>query len=398
MQKQQSLRPSSVSIPLHNPTTKYYDLSVAVGDRVLVGQKIAVRYNQEVRLPVFSSVSGVVRSVESREYVNGISMDHLVIDNDTKEEQAKARPLLKPYNAQMLRTQLLDMGVEGLDQSGLYTALDFTGNIKQVIVNAVYENAGFVKQDVQWFEADQDALIMGCYLLAEASLTPVTVLTNQRSFATKCQQAGLQVRMVRPRANKAWQVEAISSIIKQQPPFDLLTVGVIYTNAHTAKAVHDAIELGVPVTTTEVVVLLDDPKQHQIVEAKIGSSFAQLLGVEAANQPQDVTYFSGNVLSGSSMKSGDFVVHSDASTIGYTSSVIEEDVCIKCGLCNDVCPVGILPQNIMDSEIREAEDRIYNYSVDQCVECGLCSYVCPSEINVLEWVRRAKRRVARGVE
>ncbi len=398
MQKQQSLRPSSVSIPLHNPTTKYYDLNVAVGERVLVGQKIAVRYNQEVRLPVFSSVSGIVRSVDSLEYVNGISMDHLVIDNDAKEEQVKARPLLKPYTAQMLRTQLVDMGVEGLDQNGLYTSLDFTNNINQVIVNAVYENAGFVKEDVQFFETHQDALIKGCYLLAEASLKPVTVLTNQRSFATKCQQAGLQVRLVRPRANKAWQVEAIASIIKQQPPYDLLSVGVIYTNAHTAKAVYDAIELGVPVTSTEVVVLLDDAKQQRIVETKIGTTLADVLAGANASAQQDATYFSGNVLSGSSMKSGEFVVHADASTVGYTSSVIEEDVCIKCGLCNDVCPVGILPQNIMDSEIREAEDRIYSYSVDQCVECGLCSYVCPSEINVLEWVRRAKRRVARGVE
>jgi electron transport complex protein RnfC len=202
--------------------------------------------------------------------------------------------------------------------------------------------------------------------------------------------------MVRPRANKAWQVEAIASIIKQQPPYDLLSVGVIYTNAHTAKAVYDAIELGVPVTSTEVVVLLDDPKQHRIVEAKIGTSLADVISGSTISSP--ATYFSGNVLSGSSMKSGEFVIHTDASTVGFTSSVIEEDVCIKCGLCNDVCPVGILPQNIMDSEIREAEDRIYSYDVDQCVECGLCSYVCPSEINVLEWVRRAKRRVARGVE
>jgi electron transport complex protein RnfC len=398
MQKQQSLRPSSVSIPLHNPSTKYYDLAVAIGERVLVGQKIAVRYNQEVRLPVFSSVSGVVKSVNSLEYVNGISMDHLVIENDTLEERAKARPLMKPYTPQMLRTHLVDMGVEGLDQSDLYTALDFTGNIKQVIVNAVYENAGFVKEDVQFFESNQDAIVMGCYLLAQTSLQPVTVLTNSRAFATKCQQAGLRVRVVRPRADKAWQVQAIRQIIKQQPPYDLLSVGVVYTNAHTAKAVYDAVEQGVPVTSTEVVLLVDDAKKQRIVEAKIGTSVADILDELKTPLGSQPSWFQGNVLSGSTMKSGDFVVHAQASTIGVTSKVITEDVCIKCGICNDVCPVGILPQNIMDSEIRIAEDRIYNYSVDQCVECGLCSYVCPSEINVLEWVRRAKRRVARGVE
>jgi electron transport complex protein RnfC len=204
--------------------------------------------------------------------------------------------------------------------------------------------------------------------------------------------------VVRPRADKAWQVQAIRQIIKQQPPYDLLSVGVVYTNAHTAKAVYDAVEQGVPVTSTEVVLLVDDAKKQRIVEAKIGTSVADILDELKTPLGSQPSWFQGNVLSGSTMKSGDFVVHAQASTIGVTSKVITEDVCIKCGICNDVCPVGILPQNIMDSEIRIAEDRIYNYSVDQCVECGLCSYVCPSEINVLEWVRRAKRRVARGVE
>ena len=72
---------------------------------------------------------------------------------------------------------------------------------------------------------------------------------------------------------------------------------------------------------------------------------------------------------------------------------VAEDVCIKCGDCNDVCPVGILPQNIMDAELRSVNDRIVELNTAECVECGLCTYVCPSKINVLEWVRRARRRV-----
>jgi len=399
MQKQQWLRPSKVSIPLHNPNTKYYDLTVAIGDQVMVGQHIATRYNQELRLPVFSSVSGVVKEVKSLEYINGISMDHLVIENNKEDLAAKARPLQKPFTTQVLRTQLLDMGIQGLDQSGMYTALDFKSNIQQVIVNAVYENAPFVDTKVSWFQEDSKALVEGCVLLSQASLTPVTVLTDQRELATLCQQAGLSVKMVRPKANKAWQAEAIQQIIKRRPPFNLLEVGVIYTNAHTAKAVYDAVERGVPVTTTEIVVLPDDPTQQCWVEVKIGTNVKELMEALSISTPRvDHAWFNGNILSGGAMKSDAFVVHADASTIGVTANILEEDVCIKCGLCNDACPVGILPQNIMDSEIREAEDRIYDYRVDQCVECGLCSYVCPSEINVLEWVRRAKRRVARGVE
>jgi len=277
--------------------------------------------------------------------------------------------------------------------------LDFTGNIQQVIVNAVYENTGFVSGDVSFFLDDQPAILEGCLLLAQTALAPVHVVTNQRAFAAKCQQAGLKTIVVRPKAGTAWQVEAIRRVIKQQPPFNLLDVGVIYTNAHTAKAIYDAVEKGFPVTTTEVVLVPDDPQQQTIAHVKIGTNVQELFHEVSIPQHQgDVAWFNGNILNGSAMKTDSFVVHQDASTIGVTSRVLDEDICIKCGLCNDACPVGILPQNIMDAEIREAEDRIYDYKVDQCVECGLCSYVCPSEINVLEWVRRAKRRVARGVE
>jgi len=47
----------------------------------------------------------------------------------------------------------------------------------------------------------------------------------------------------------------------------------------------------------------------------------------------------------------------------------------------------------MDAELRSVNDRIVELNTDECIECGLCTYVCPSKINVLEWVRRAKRRV-----
>ena len=47
---------------------------------------------------------------------------------------------------------------------------------------------------------------------------------------------------------------------------------------------------------------------------------------------------------------------------------IGED-CIKCGICMDTCPLGI---------IAEGEDR-YVIDADQCVECGACAAACPNE-------------------
>ena len=102
----------------------------------------------------------------------------------------------------------------------------------------------------------------------------------------------------------------------------------------------------------------------------------------------------GSFLTGMQLDNDDFAITQSVDSINVCEfRDVEEDVCIKCGDCNDICPAGILPQNIMDAELRSVNLRIVDLDTHLCVECGLCTYVCPSKINVLEWVRRAKRRV-----
>ena len=79
MPKMTWTKPSKVNIPLHNPTTKYYDLLVNIGDSVKVGQPIAHRYAADLKIPVFASISGTVKEIKSMEIIIGILMDHAVI-------------------------------------------------------------------------------------------------------------------------------------------------------------------------------------------------------------------------------------------------------------------------------------------------------------------------------
>ena len=45
------------------------------------------------------------------------------------------------------------------------------------------------------------------------------------------------------------------------------------------------------------------------------------------------------------------------------------DACVKCGICADSCPTGI---------ITEGDDK-YVIDADQCVDCGTCEAECPNE-------------------
>lgn len=82
----------------------------------------------------------------------------------------------------------------------------------------------------------------------------------------------------------------------------------------------------------------------------------------------------------------DLVVSSNLNCVlSLNYNLMKENPCLNCGKCVRVCPAKLSPVMIMknDKEYLESE---------KCIECGLCSYVCPANINVREYVRKAKRR------
>ena len=46
---------------------------------------------------------------------------------------------------------------------------------------------------------------------------------------------------------------------------------------------------------------------------------------------------------------------------------INPDVCVKCGVCKENCPVEC---------IKEVDDKM-TINPDECVDCGTCEGVCP---------------------
>lgn len=387
------LKPSKVYIPLASTNSKYYDLFVEEGERVLKGEKIAERYGTE-RTPIFASVSGTVTGIEPLEYYSGIEVDHLVIDNDHKEEAVDFEPMQGAESARNIQLQLEKLGVRGLDSSGIYTRFDFSKPIKHVFVNAVFQNQAFLTTQNDLFFDAMKEVIDGINLLKKATMAEVTVLVDNDLHTEKYQNAGLNVVKVKPKKNTVWHYNAIRKVMGMEIPYDMMEIGVMFTSINSCKAVYDAVRLGEPVTETRLIVMGLELDEAMAVNVKIGTHVRDVLIFTKQNLDDPV--FTGSVLNGFTMKSTEFAVYEHISSIGLVLEETDEHVCIKCGLCNDICPVGILPQNIMDAEIRMVEDRLYEYDLKKCIECGLCSYTCPSDINVLEWVRRAKRRVSRG--
>ncbi|XMB86542.1 4Fe-4S dicluster domain-containing protein [Mycoplasmatota bacterium WC44] len=388
------LKPKKVYIPLASTKSKYYDLFVYEGDEVAVGEKIAERFG-DLRTPIFSSVSGKVVGIESMEFHSGIHVDHLVIENDMKETLCEdVKPLEGEETARNIQRKIEELGIRGLDQTGMYTRFDFTKRIDHVVINAVFQNEPFAKVGYDFFKGNTKEIVEGVKLLGKAAFTDVTVIVPKGEDYSVFTNEGINVHAVNTK-KPAWHYTALTKIVGRELPFDLASAAVMFVSIASAKAVYDAVKTGMPVVSRRVTVMGDALASNATYEVKIGTNISDLMN--DLGRPEDideVSVYSGSIMNGRTMASCNFAISEHISSIGIQiPRDIENHVCTKCGRCNDACPVGILPQNIMDSELRMIDERIYELDVNKCIECGRCSYVCPSEINVLEWVRRAKRRI-----
>ncbi|BBI50638.1 hypothetical protein HORIV_30590 [Vreelandella olivaria] len=67
-----------------------------------------------------------------------------------------------------------------------------------------------------------------------------------------------------------------------------------------------------------------------------------------------------------------------------------ESPCIRCGECESVCPVALLPQQLHWYARAQEDTKLERYHLFDCIECGACSYVCPSHIPLVVDYREAK--------
>ncbi len=67
--------------------------------------------------------------------------------------------------------------------------------------------------------------------------------------------------------------------------------------------------------------------------------------------------------------------------------------CVACGMCEQLCPAGLLPQIIHRYVYRDALEEAKRMGIAQCIDCGLCTFVCPSKIELTDQFANARERI-----
>jgi electron transport complex protein RnfC len=170
-------------------------------------------------------------------------------------------------------------------------------------------------------------------------------------------------------------------------------------NVGTCFAIADAIFSGKPLIERVVTITGEATAKPGNVWALIGSPVAHLLAhcdYTQAAQNQ------ANIIMGGPMMG--FNMISDLVPVVKTTNCIlaptdnemagnNEQACIRCSACADVCPASLLPQQLFWHSKAKELDKAQEYNLFDCIECGACAYVCPSEIPLVHYYRIAKSEI-----
>ena len=177
-------------------------------------------------------------------------------------------------------------------------------------------------------------------------------------------------------------------------------IGVLTQNVGTTKAIYDAVCLGEALTERMMTVSGDALPQPTNMRVRLGTPVAWLLEQCGLSDTDGIKVLHGGPMMGDILtdmrvpvvKASNGILAMRVATLMQAHH--QEDPCIRCGDCGDVCPAGLMP-NLLAMHCKEEQfENAEDYNLFDCIECGACSYVCPSHIPLVHYFRFGKGQVA----
>ncbi|MEI9534244.1 electron transport complex subunit RsxC [Moellerella wisconsensis] len=405
--------PAQLIIPLQQHLGPEGELLVKVGDYVFKGQPLTKGIGRTV--PVHASSSGIVSAIEPRvtAHPSGLAELCVIITTDGKDQWGELHP--NPEYTQLTASELLfhieQAGIAGLGGAGFPTAAKLAGAgqaIKTLIINAA-ECEPYITADDRLMQEHADEVIEGCRILIHL-LNPEQVLIgieDNKPEAIRALKKALtqhdpliHIRVIPTKYPSGGAKQLTKILTGKEVPSGARSsqIGVLMQNVGTAVAIKRAIIDGHPLIERVVTVTGEAIQQPGNFWARLGTPVQYLLQ-QAGFQPQDQQMvIMGGPLMGFTLpdlsvpivKISNCLLVPTAEEMGLKA---QEEACIRCGLCVEACPAGLLPQQLYWFSQGKEHDKAQKHHLFDCIECGACAYVCPSNIPLVQYYRQEKAEI-----
>lgn len=386
---------------------------VNAGERVLKGQVIAEPQGL-VSVPIHAPTSGTVLAVEDRlvPHISGHTAPCIVIDTDGHDEWIEHHGTTdyRALGKEELLARIRGAGIAGMGGAGFPSAVKLAVRdgvrIDTLIINGT-ECEPYITADDMLMRERAAEIIAGARILAylvKPGETLIGVEDNKPESIQALRDAlnGEDIRIVvfptkYPSGGEKQLIEILTG--KQVPSGGLpADVGVVCQNVGSAVAVYEAIVEGKPLISRVTTVTGESVSEPQNFQVLIGTPMAYLLA-KAGYQPEK----NNRLIMGGPMMG--FTVPDPAVPIIKTTNCLlapteaelptphPAQACIRCGLCANVCPASLLPQQLFWFAQGKEYEKLEAHNLFDCIECGACSYVCPSNIPLVQYYRASKAEI-----
>jgi electron transport complex protein RnfC len=407
-------------IPLKQHIGEACSPLVAVGDRVLRGQKIA-KSEGYVSVPIHAPTSGKVVNIEERQipHPSGMGMPSIVIESDGKDQRDDSlKPIINWHETDpvILRERARTCGLVGLGgavfPSFIKLIQDKRFPVETLILNGA-ECEPYLTNDHRVMIEHTEEILTGMAIImymvgaktgiiAIEDNKPEAVEAMQEALGRRSDMDGVRVVVLPTRYPQGSEKQLIYSLIGKEVPTGQLPfhIGVLCHNVGTTKALHDAVVLGQPLTERIVTVSGDALPNPANLRVRIGTPMRFVFNQCGLDEFEQVRILLGGPMMGERLSHPDVPVIKSSTGLlimsndSFMQTHAVEQPCIRCGHCSEACPSHLVPNMLADFCRSDQFDKAEDFQIFDCIECGCCSYVCPANVPLVHYFRYGKGQLA----
>lgn len=416
--------PSALRLPLRQHQGPAATPCVDLGQQVLRGDLLAAAHTPG-SVAVHASTSGWVRAIAAHSVAEGGQVECIVLEPDHLD-QTRSQALGPCYcdpdttPAEDITQRIAAAGVVGLGGATFPTADKLQAGktqppLEHIILNGA-ECEPYISCDGASMLEDAAAIVRGGqWLCAASGAQRLSIAVEDHhaaafdSLSAALAQLGdprMQLVQVPSRYPQGGERQLIQSLTGLEVPLGglPLKLGLAVFNVATAAAVTQAMEHAQPLTERIVTVTgtaIANPGNWRV---RLGTPLSTLIeasgGVLAEQTPR---LLMGGAMMGIALEDMDVPVSKgfNCLLVGPPSDLqptASSRACIRCGDCVEVCPAGLLPQQLYWHSQAQEFQAAADLHLDACIECGACAVVCPSELPLVQYYRYAKAELANAAE
>ena len=403
--------PDIVVIPMSQHIGAPCKPLVKKNDLVTKGQKLGD--NVGLCVPVHSSVSGKVKSVEMKAHTNGMKVMSVVIESDHKgtlceEIKPRTQEEVDALTAEELINIIREGGVVGMGGATFPTHVKLSGGIGKV--DTIIVNAGecepYITADDRLCREYPEELISGLKVIMKIlGLKEAHIgLEDNKPEAVKelnrvlVPEDGITVHALPAKYPQGAEKQLIYAVTGREVPSGGLpaAVGCAVFNAATCKAIHDVVYKGMPLIERIVTVSGDIIMEPMNLMVPIGTPFNLLMDAAGISEAP-YKCLSGGPMMGAAQYDLAVPTIKGVNAVTFLGKrnrfAVDEPQCIRCGKCIDACPMKLTPILMYKALQTGDVEEMKRVHMMDCIECGCCAYTCPACVPLVLGFRSGKQKI-----